>query len=405
MLIDWRMGPPDGIATLTQLRQLLGSATPPSILVTAFDDSAMWQQAREANFGAVLLKPVTASALHDSLLQVLQGRVAAVAAPPDAPSAGEAALGQHHAGQRVLLVEDNAINQEVAGELLRSASLEVELVADGQQAVALALSRHYDLILMDLQMPVMDGLTAAGSIRRRAETATPIVAMTANAFNEDRAACLDAGMNDHLPKPVDPELLYTKLLRWLPPRKNLAERGAATVDAAGAVPALHDRLAAVEGLDLASALACSGGNCSILTRVLRRFVETYLTGDPALLSADLAPGAPRWHAACHSLRGACSTVGATAVVGPLRAFEQALKNAGDAAELAPAAQALDQSVRALATRIAAALAGRGRPPDARLHWDSRRRWWHRAISSRWRTSLDACAAARPASPWSAAPGR
>ncbi len=131
---------------------------------------------------------------------------------------GVARLRLAHAGKRLLLVEDNPINQEVAQALLDATGLVVETADNGAQAVALALSRPYDLILMDVQMPLMDGLAATRAIRAGVGPALPIVAMTANAFAEERAACLAAGMDDHLAKPVDPELLYDTLQRWLAPR-------------------------------------------------------------------------------------------------------------------------------------------------------------------------------------------
>ncbi len=126
----------------------------------------------------------------------------AAALPPDGHA--EAWLRQHHAGQRVLLAEDNLVNQEVACELLRAVGLVVDTAEDGARAVELATQGGHDLVLMDVQMPKLDGLAATRAIRQRLGPDLPIVAMTANAFGDDRAACLEAGMNDHVAKPVDP---------------------------------------------------------------------------------------------------------------------------------------------------------------------------------------------------------
>ncbi|MES2958648.1 MAG: PAS domain-containing protein [Pseudomonadota bacterium] len=354
LLIDWRMTPLDGIETLDRLRALLGDGLPPGVLITAFDEDRMWREARAARCAAVLVKPITASTLHDTLVRVLWPQASVSTTSPIPPGTESARLRQQHAGQRVLLVEDNRVNQEVAEELLRAVGLVVELADNGERAVELALSRHYDLILMDVQMPVLDGLDATRAIRARRGRGTPIVAMTANAFNEDRLACLDAGMNDHVAKPVNPELLYMTLLRWLPLVALPVPAGVPRAQAPGTPGALPigERLAAIEGLDLERALHNVGGTLPAVLRVLGSFVELYREGD-ADLSGHGDPA--RWRRACHSLRGACSSIGASALLAQLQTFNEALRAGAAASSLTAQAQQIDTSLRALARLVATEL--------------------------------------------------
>ena len=213
-LIDWKMPDIDGIEVTRRIRELVGKDTT-IIIITAYDWSMIEQRAREAGANAFLAKPIFASTLYNTLLTVTGiNKAVMIPAPGGHPKHPELA------GRHVLLAEDNDLNREIAVELLKMTSITVDYAENGREALEKFLSQGdlYDLILMDVQMPVMDGYQATEAIRRsgrpRAQT-IPIIAMTADAFHEDVVQALAAGMDGHLSKPIDPNLLYQTLADML----------------------------------------------------------------------------------------------------------------------------------------------------------------------------------------------
>ncbi|MBA2673259.1 response regulator, partial [Ramlibacter sp.] len=219
--LDWRMPGMDGIECARRIRALGLASTPMLLMVTAYGREEMLQEAAQVGLEDVLLKPVTPSLLFDSTIKAFSGKSDGQAGDDgergDMPAGSELAAIR---GRRILLVEDNDINQQVACELLQDAGLEVDVADNGEIALAMVQSADYDLVFMDMQMPVMDGVTATRAIRGiPGLQRLPIVAMTANAMEKDRDRCLEAGMNDFLVKPIEPRDMWAVLLRWVQPER------------------------------------------------------------------------------------------------------------------------------------------------------------------------------------------
>ena len=211
--VDWQMPGLDGIETGRRILALPNlDPAPHLVMVTAYGREEVLKQAEESGFENVLIKPVTSSILFDTA-------IGALGADLEATETVEAGLSfdiERIRGARVLLVEDNEINQEVAIGQLEEAEVFVDLAENGAEAVRMVRENDYDVVLMDMQMPVMDGIEATRILRANPRFETlPIIAMTANALVSDREMCLEAGMNDHIAKPIDPDQLFGVLLRWI----------------------------------------------------------------------------------------------------------------------------------------------------------------------------------------------
>ena len=348
VLTDWAMPGMDGIETSRRIVSLAHPA-PRIILVTAFGRDWPLERLRESGIVHQINKPVVPGDLQDALLNALLGKVDVLPAkrpPPDLVPLR---------GRRVLLAEDNPINQEVALELLEAVGLRVDVADDGVQAVTLAQMHDYDAILMDIQMPGMSGIEATRQIRRQpGRTAVPILAMTANAFAEDRDACLGAGMNDHIAKPVDPQALYESLLRWIrlptldapaitPPRPSITHSEAEQ----------RQMAASIEGIDIAAGLHIVSGKWATYWRILHLFAKTHRNDltrlREALASGDIA-GA---RTTAHALKGSAGNIGAKHLAELAAATEMPLKQADalNISELEISLQALDSELSRMLTAL------------------------------------------------------
>ena len=295
------------------------------------------------------------------------------AAAPVAPgipgiSDGMDRLRRHADGIRLLVVDDDSINREVALHLLKAAGLAADTAEDGLEAIEKIRDTHYDLVFMDMQMPRMDGMEATRAIVGNSKDGRlPIIAMTANAFSEDRARCLAAGMVDFLTKPVDPAALYAMLLKWLPlpapdaPPADPSIPGMAPAQTPEA--ALIERLATHPDVDTGFALAHLGGHGALYVKLLMQFIDT---GPEAMsrfrthmASADMASA----RLVAHSLKSSSATLGMTALRKDATALETAIVDGATNEVIEALASAVEARLEEMVAVIRAAAADAGTPPD------------------------------------------
>ncbi len=359
VLMDWKMPGMDGIEASRQILVHPKLDTPPAIIVvTAYGREEIMRKVDQLGLDGFLIKPVSPSVLLDNIMYAL-GQEKAGQTQPTQLQDQETERLMHFRGAHVLLAEDNEINQQVAKEILEAAGLMVDLADDGKQALEAVQNNEYDVVLMDIQMPVMDGYEATRKIRewegerrnaevgmRNAETEVrgkrpentdqqpvardqgpvPIIAMTAHAMTGDEQKSLDAGMNGHVTKPIDPQQLFAALRQWIPSAENRGQTSTTQPQTLAETPretsqqitepistttAQDDFPQDMPGFDLAAGLQRLQGNRKLYKKLLRDLATHYAAVPGEIRAALDTDDMNQAHHLVHSLKGVAANLGAT----------------------------------------------------------------------------------------------
>jgi signal transduction histidine kinase/DNA-binding response OmpR family regulator len=356
VLMDWHMPGMDGLETSRIIkRNDRLQHIPKIVMVTAFGREDIRTKAEEIGIDSYLLKPVNSSVLYDTLVDLF-----GVAGLEDQPSRTRRDdVDVHDAtGIRVLLVEDNEMNQQVATELLESAGAIVTVANHGGEAIKILTEGHqpppFDVAFMDLQMPEMDGITATKILRSHTGLQKfPIIAMTAHALVEERQRCIDAGMNDHVSKPIDPEVLFATLLRWAKPQRKQ------TIKPQGTPIRIADEMVLpdIAGINVTDGLRRVAGNKRLYRDLLMRFAK----GDAAAeIAAALKSGDTKLaERLAHTVKGVAGNIGIAEVHSGAQRLEKAIHEGHDSLS-----SLVDEFRTLLSTQVAAIRQSLPEPPPA-----------------------------------------
>jgi two-component system sensor histidine kinase/response regulator len=347
VLMDWRLPGIDGAEATRRIKaQRTASRIPAVLMVSAFEREEAMGGVANGELDGFLTKPVNESLLIDAIASIFGVK-------PDysnsdsrpAPAYFPAEL----AGRRVLLVEDNAVNRELATELLSDLGILVSIAANGREGVDRVAAEPFDLVLMDIQMPVMDGLTATKLIRTDERyNKLPILAMTAHAMSGDRERSLDAGMIDHITKPIDPNRLLTALIRWMP--KKLLKGPEPRVASLTTAPPEDGLPGQLPPFDIQAALVRTNGKPRLLRKLMLGFRDQYKDAGLVLrehIAKERADDAERL---AHSLKSVAAMLEARELTEAASAIEQAFRTE----RLEDLSSLLDTLEEALVPAIAAA---------------------------------------------------
>ena len=326
VLMDWQMPGMGGIKASEQIKNHLNLPdTPKIILATSFDKEEVLKQSRGVELDGFLMKPVNPSTLLDSIMEVFGQAVTRRKDKKDEIEGLDGIRGAH-----ILLVEDNEINQQVAQELLEKEGFIVTIAKDGQEGVDQVKAAAYDVVLMDVQMPVMGGYEATEVIRKDPDFENlPILAMTANAMAVDKEDALRAGMNDHIAKPIEPKKLFSTLVQWVQPGERQLPEGFSKIKSTREETEQTDELPAeLPGIDVTIGLSRVGGNARLYRSILKKFSQNQSTGIDDIKAALEQGDMELAERLAHTIKGVSGNIGAMDLHGAARGLESEIKQEG-----------------------------------------------------------------------------
>ena len=331
VITDWKMPEMDGIETIRQIQNSSAlKEVPTVIMVTAYGREDATRAAKGVNINAFMTKPVTASSMLDTIMRVM-GKETTISKRDNHRHDDAAQAISHLQGANILLVEDNEVNQELAADLLTSNGVKVTLAENGREAVDLLLQANidqqhesFDGVLMDCQMPVMDGYTATGYIRQQLQlTDLPILAMTANAMAGDKDKVLDAGMNDHIAKPINVNVMFQVMAKWITPAKPASLSVITEPEPESDLQ--WDDLPDLPGIDLQQGMTQTQHNLPLYIKLLNKTAQNQADFVSQYQDAQKQKD---WHQAerlAHTLKGVSGSIGAQALYLAATQLEQDTK--------------------------------------------------------------------------------
>ncbi len=333
ILMDYLMHGMNGIETACAIKQISGNMEMPKIiLITSFSHSEYADEQGIEQLDNILTKPTNPSLLFDVIMESFGHESSRSAIGPSFDVDVDQAALQAIQGARILLVEDNKINRQVAAEFLEQARFYVDIAENGQEAINILQSEKYDCVLMDIQMPVMDGLTATSHLREKEQFKDlPVLAMTANATVEDKEQTMAAGMNDHITKPINPQDLLNALIRWVPSgERHLPDPVVPMIEIS---PDEKESLpTSLPGIDIETGVSKLQGNRKLFVKLLKEFYQDHKDDINLIRQAIEQEDYQTAERLAHTIKGVAATIGAMDLYQKAKALEAAVKE-GSASSL------------------------------------------------------------------------